>query len=344
METARKRGYKWIQRELDTLDPYEDYEQIFRLATSYGGNDFLNSLFYCLVFPNFIVTEHGARVVWREDGGKVLRRATARMEDTETSNSAWWWYGPSDERCRASVESINQLHSSWAKRYPGVFSHNDDYVYTLAFIACFMHRLRRRLGLSDVQEKVRIASHLFMRDMAPLFYVEGRGSIHDFPDSFDACLRFCEDYEQLPHPGSEAGHLACAAIFDGFAFRWFPPSLRWLGRALPTALSLPSTIKIHRMKRNNAVLQAAILWLFRLFWLFVTKILPDPQDSFVECQEALSSADRVERVKSHSAIDKAFAPFFASSRKNESGWSGCPYHVKLGEVVENTTPGFDARI
>jgi hypothetical protein len=58
------------------------------------------------------------------------------------------------------VEKINQLHASVAKKYPGNFSQNGDYIYTLAFSAIFMHRLRLRMGLSGIPEKVQIASHI----------------------------------------------------------------------------------------------------------------------------------------------------------------------------------------
>jgi hypothetical protein len=35
--TAAKKPYKWIGKELESLDPYTDYEKIFRLFASYGG-------------------------------------------------------------------------------------------------------------------------------------------------------------------------------------------------------------------------------------------------------------------------------------------------------------------
>ena len=94
------------------------------------------------------------------------------MEDTEHSNSSWWWYGPSDLRCQKSVEKINNLHHYWAKQYPGIFSHN-DYVYTLTFSAVFMYHLRLRLSLSGFSPKIQIASHLFMQEMSKLFVSEG---------------------------------------------------------------------------------------------------------------------------------------------------------------------------
>jgi len=130
-----------------------------------------------------MVTDHGAKTIWRGDGGKVFCAATSRVEQTETRNDAWWYYDPSDPRTQQSVEKINQLHAFVAKKYPGNFSHNENYIYTMAFSAIFMHCLRLHMGLSDIPEKVQIASHIFMWEMVKLFYSEGRVPVHSWPEN-----------------------------------------------------------------------------------------------------------------------------------------------------------------
>lgn len=59
----QQKPYWWIQKEIEGLDPYTDYEKIYRLTSSYDLTDFLNNLVYALTFPNFVVTPHGARAV-----------------------------------------------------------------------------------------------------------------------------------------------------------------------------------------------------------------------------------------------------------------------------------------
>ncbi|KAI8286594.1 hypothetical protein K4K60_000303 [Colletotrichum sp. SAR11_57] len=199
-------GYKWIAKAVDSLDPETDYELIWRLTSSYHLSDFTNNLIYTLTFPNFVVSSHGSTPVWRSDGGKVVHKASDRVDRTEHYNMAWWYYGPSDQRCRDAVDRINQLHAGLANRYPDTFTHNEDYVYTLTFSAVLMHRLRLRLGLSGFTEKQKIAAHHFWRDMMPLFKLEGNGvQITGFPDDFEGCITFCEAYENtlqvlLPDP------------------------------------------------------------------------------------------------------------------------------------------------
>ena len=334
MATSTK-SYRWIQKDLEQSDPYVDYEAIFRLVTCYGSNDFINSLIYTLIFPNFVVTEHGARVVWREDGGKVLRAATSRVEQTQTTNDTWWYYGPSDVRTQKSVEKINRLHTHWAKRYPGHFSHNDDYVYTLAYSAIFMHRLRLRLGLSGFSEKVKIASYLFMSDMIKLFYSEGGVPITDWPESWDGLIAYCEAFENAPRPGSNEGHLIATAIYEHFAFRFFWPSMRWLGLAIPKSLTLPTTLKAHRIEPPSPLLQAAIVFVLGwLMWLMET-FGPDPTSAFLPEWENMPKEKQVARRKEHEKLDQQFPKYYAT-RPNSV--MGCPFQTFIGAEKMNGNP------
>ncbi|EXA32387.1 hypothetical protein FOVG_16433 [Fusarium oxysporum f. sp. pisi HDV247] len=336
-----KKSYKWISKAIESLDAEKDYAEIFRLSMSYGGNDFMNTLIYCLVFPNFIVTEWGARVIWRRDGGKVLRKAANRVEQTENKNAAWWWYGPHDPRTKQSVESINNLHAYWAKHYEGDFSHNEDYIYTLAFTAIVMHRLRLMLGLPDVSEKIKTASYLVMRDMVPLFRAEGEKPIHSFPSDWYGLLKFCEDFENQPHPGSEQGNLCANAMYDFFAFRYFPKPLRWLGRAIPIALSLPTTLKAHRVKPVNPVLRAVIVWVFGwLFWL-QDNVLPDPQVAFLPQLQSLSPEEQSRRTTEIRKLDREYPAYFAKQHSNLGQWGGCPFHEALGMINDGGVPDKD---
>ncbi|KAF0645901.1 hypothetical protein FPSE5266_07788 [Fusarium pseudograminearum] len=227
-------GYHWISNAIESLDPEKDYELMWRLMSCYRSSDFMNNFIYVLTFPNFIITTHGAQTVWRSDGGKVVKRGTQRVEDTENYNMTWWHYGPSDKRCRDAVEHINNLHASLARRYPGNFSYNEDFVYVTTFSAILMHRLRLRLGLSGFTEKEKIAAHHFWRDMTPLFIKEDGSSVHGYPDDFEGCLNFCEAYENTPREFDPRMQHIGLAIMNQFAFRADPltRSSMWLWHSL----------------------------------------------------------------------------------------------------------------
>lgn len=89
MTDGKKAPHKWIAAKIESLDPYKDYEEIVRLTTCYQANDFMNNLIYSITFPNLVKGEWSARAIWREDGGKVLHKATVRCEDSEHHNMTW---------------------------------------------------------------------------------------------------------------------------------------------------------------------------------------------------------------------------------------------------------------
>lgn len=76
---------------------------------------------------------------------------------------------------------------------------------------------------------------------------------------FDGCIAFCEEFEGINHKGGEQGHLCAMAMYEHFAFRWFSPAFRWFGRAVPLALSPPSTVRAHRVEPTNPLLAYIIL-------------------------------------------------------------------------------------
>ncbi|KAK2471335.1 hypothetical protein H9L39_17566 [Fusarium oxysporum f. sp. albedinis] len=300
-------GYHWISTTVESLDPEKDYELMWRSMSCYRISDFMNNLMYSISFSNFIVTVHGAEAVWLDDGGKVVNRGTQRVEDTENFNMTWWHYGPSDERCQKAVQQINKLHATLARRYPGNFSVNDDFLYVMTFSAVLMHRLRLRLGLSGFTTKEKIAAHHFWRDMTPLFQTEDGTPITGYPDDFDGCLAFCEAYENTPREFDIRIHNAGLAILNQFAFRNFPPGLRWLGVSIPTALSLPTTLKALRIKPVNPILAWLVVFFVGVYFRFAEIFLPDPRESFLLKIKNLDRESAEKRKEDIKASDRAYA-------------------------------------
>ncbi|RSL83299.1 hypothetical protein CEP51_004596 [Fusarium floridanum] len=317
-------GYHWISNTIESLDPEKDYELMWRLMSCYRLSDFMNNLVYSLTFPNFVITPHGAQTVWRSDGGKVVKRGTQRVEDTENYNMTWWHYGPSDARCREAVRQVNNLHAALARQYPGNFSDNDDFLYVMTFSAVLMHRLRLRLGLSGFSEKEKIAAHHFWRDMTPLFFMEDGSTVSGYPDDFAGCLKFCENYENTPREFDERAQYVGVVIMNQFAFRYFPPGLRWLGASFPKALSLPTTLEAMRIKPVNPVLKWLIVFLVRTLMWFAEVFLPDPRESFWTTIETLDEEDAKARKDNIRSTDRAYSKYI----QKKMSAPGCPFHKK----------------
>ncbi|KAJ1324103.1 oxygenase MpaB family protein [Microdochium nivale] len=303
--TFSQDGYRWMTKTIDGLDPETEYEAIWRIS--------------------FIVTPNGAELAWRDDGGKVVNSAANRAEATVHYNMTWWNYGPSDERCQAAVERINKLHGRLARQYPGRFSDNIEYIYTLCFSAIVMHRFQLRLGQPGFTPKQKIAAHHFWRDMAELFTVENQGKVRGFPDSFEACVEMCETYEAVPRPSNPRSRAPALAIFHYFAYRYFPPGLRWLGFAFPRTLIVPATLRSHGIEPPHPLVAGLVFFLTKLIF-FVLKLVPDPKVPFVEKIDNLPEAEKRNRKEHIVALDKGFAKYFEEN--NLSGMS-CPYVAKV---------------
>lgn len=228
--------FKWVKQEIESSDPEQDYEKIWRLSIEYnGGGDFFQNLIYATTFSNFIASGWGSDAVWRNDGGKVLHKATDRVYETQSHDSTWWYYGPHHQETKNSVDIINKRHEYYSRTHPGVFSHHVDYTYVLCFTAISVHRLQSRLRLSGFTEKQKKAAYIFWKEMSRLLLVESPGkplqnwkpltTLSDFPADWDGMVEFCEDFENHHMTSTYKGHMIAEALFDEFAFRYFPPML-----------------------------------------------------------------------------------------------------------------------
>ncbi|KAL3483111.1 hypothetical protein BJX62DRAFT_231211 [Aspergillus germanicus] len=268
------------------------YEEIWRLTSSYGLTGFTQNLVYAITFPNFIVTPQGAEAVWRSDGGKILWKAMQRVGRTANNNAIWWWHCPSSPITKRSVSHINNVHAYWAQRYPENFSENDDYLYTLTYSAAAIHRLMVKLGLPGFTDKQKAAAVNFWRGLGTLFISNMR-------------------------VGPERAKLIAEACFDQFAFSYFPPGLRWLGRRIPIALSLPTTLRACQIEPVHRVLYSLITFVLgRVLWLVGMK------------QEKMTAMDKGEKIAALRRKDAEFAPWFITRPKKNI--PGCPFHSTLG--------------
>jgi|GEM_PF-3016492 len=340
-EKNNEHAKKWIREKIGTLDAHKDYIEIWKLSSSYGLNDFMQNFIYALSFPNFVVTDWGAKAVWREDGGKVLALSTSRVEQTGSANALWWYFGPNDERTIKSVENINNLHAHWAKQYPGAFSYNEDYVYVCAFAAITIHRLKVKIGVPDISEKEKIASHLFWRDMAKLFRAENDQPITGYPDSFEGLVKFCEDYESTPRPFFERANLVVSALHGQFVFRFPPPQLHWFGHQLIRAMSLPTTLKTVQIDPPDPMAAEILPKLMGYIFWQMEENSDDPTDAYIEERLQMSSDDKARIRAEHKELDARFPEHFISKYKNDAKLVGCPYHAMLTAADSDFRTGSD---
>lgn len=280
-----KKSYKWIAREIQSLDPHKDYERIWHLMTCYYFGDFMMNFLYTNQFPYYIMPPHVAEAVSRNGSGKLMKQQAKREADTATHFWNWFEYGPSHPVTRESIRRVNAVHAGVAKQVgPGRYKHSYDYTYTLCMLAADYHRLRVRCGLNGYTENEKIAAHLFWQEIAKLFRREGEGPaakfdqlITDFPDSWDGMLAYLEAHEARDWAHTEDGAICVEALLQQFENRWFPKGFRFIGRNLMLALIGESPHRVHKLPYPNGVVTALMQLAFRTIMFTKERILPDPK-------------------------------------------------------------------
>lgn len=279
----RTKPRKWIEAELEQLDPHVDYERIVALGTSYYVSDFLMDYIYALTFPNFIAPARGAEAVLRAGTGKIYTAPNKRMDDTGRHMLIWWENGPSHPATQRSVESLNRLHEHWAKQYPGNFSHTEDYVYTLCYEAAFMHRMRLRIGLPGFPEKVQIASVEFWSRMAKLFRNAGTGEpLHGFPADFAGIMAYMDDYEARDWGDNSHGEAVMERMLTPFAERHFPRPLHGVARAMVLGMYPDHIFRTYGMARPGPITRWFAQSFMKVGLTMSERYLPDPEVTLAE--------------------------------------------------------------
>lgn len=213
--------------------------------------------------------------------GKSSGTKQKRADDTLWHFWRWFEYGPSDARTRASVDKVNKLHAAIGAKMPGNFAHNDDFVYTICWIATDMHRLRLRVGLPGYTRNQQIACHRMWREMATLFVTEV-GDVTDFPADFDGMIQYLADYEAVDYAYSPEGAQICDALIDQFCDKWFRGPLRPLDRTMVLALLDEPAHQVHRLPYVHPLAQRTVELGLKATFLLKDKVLPDPRLSTPE--------------------------------------------------------------
>ncbi|AVX92668.1 DUF2236 domain-containing protein (plasmid) [Pseudomonas koreensis] len=319
----RNRGYKWIAKEIERLDPEKDFAEIWRLSTTYYVSDFVMNLVYTLGIPAFTQPPAGS-VVMGVTTEKAIKKPQKRADDTLQHFWVWFEYGPDDPRMQASLAHVNRGHAALAKRSPGTFPAR-DVIYTTAWIGANLHRLRLSVGLPGFTKNQQIASQRYWAAICQQFWSED-GLVTEYPESFEAMLQYIEEYEAQPWEQVESGRMLTEAIIKQFVDAFFPGPLGWIGRQLYLSFQLPSINRLMQSGKPNPVMK----WLMsKGLWLGLTlqeRVFPDPKLSTPE--KARRKAVRPgQHIDPPTAEIKCPFPGAASESTPSPVESGCPFHA-----------------
>ncbi|MQW87698.1 hypothetical protein [Sinorhizobium saheli] len=273
------KGYKWIAKEIERLDPKIDYARIWALSSLYYTNDFVLNLSYSTGLPGLIQNPDGAEILKRT--AKISKLKQQRSDDTISHFWHWWENGPNHIDTIRAIEEVNRIHHAlYMKVMPEAFALR-DYVYAPCSLGTGPHRFAKMVGLPGFSEKQKIASHLFWKNIMAKMRSE-EGYIVDFPESFDAMERFVEDFNNEKWPKSEVARTIIPYVISQFNERNLPKPFWGLGRQMILTFTDKRARDLHEMGDPNPI----IGWLIKRFvkinmWLSIN-VLPDPKLSVPE--------------------------------------------------------------
>jgi len=283
---ADKIGRKWLDPYLRSLDPETDYERIISIFAQYSLD------MMALHFTVLTGTMHNIQPATGAETlaytNKIIRRPAKRNEDGLAFFWTWFGKGPSHPDTAASIERLNQIHMNIARKLPGNFSHNDEFIYTLAMIGIFNYRLFRRLGLPEMPDYLKIAMHHELRGIASHFRGE-HGPLHSFPETFDGLVEFVKEFDAREYEPSPVAKDVCEAMMADFSTRWFPKGLRWFGRAMMIYGSEEKVLKRYGVKTLNPATKFVTHWMMKTMFFMKMVVAPDRKISFLDTWKPMTN-------------------------------------------------------
>lgn len=309
-----KKGWKWIAREIERLDPNKDYDRIWELSTCYYLNDIIINIIYTTGIQCFTQPPEGSILLTLNHKGKSVERKQDRAIDTLQHFWKWFEFGPRHPDVADSIEYVNRTHAAMSAKLPGAFP-SRDFIYTSCWTGCNYHRLRQEIGLKGYTENQKIAVHRYWTEMMKNFRGQ-EGYITDYPKSFDEMLKFMADYEAHPWPKVETGKELANALTEQFCERWFPWGFRWIGRQTILALQNKKIRDLMQMGDPNPIMMLLVRKGMATYVYFRENIWRDPK---------FSTPERARMKK----IRPAFHGEPPKAKRTPDSTSACPFHSVL---------------
>jgi hypothetical protein len=272
----REKPRKWIDAEIEALDPDVDHARIWQLGNAYRTSPMILNMAVCQGFLRLVGPGSGARTLVRGGTGKVVLHQQRRIE--HTMREVWTWYlgeGAHDPRVRQSVERVNRQHDAWAAKYPDAILDVRQYTNTICILAAEPHRVMQRLGLPGFSVKEQRAAHRHWSQIAGLFRIGSDQGV-PVPADFDGMLAFLADFERNDYSTAPESNVVAEALLQQFCDRWFPRPLHGLGRALVLSIATPELLAVHGLTAPRPLVARTLRRTLRTLITVQRRWAPDP--------------------------------------------------------------------
>jgi len=174
------------------------------------------------------------------------------------------------------MEQLNQLHMSIAKKVPGNFDGDEDFVIATCRMGISAHLLQKKLGLAGFSPNLQIAWYNFCSDVARTMIKES-GPIGSWPDSFQGMVDFSDHFINIDFEKSEIGHQVSEALIAQFVERWSPFSAtNFIFREMILAFLPDQVLDKQQLGTRRPWVEFFILLFFKVM-VFIGSIMPDPK-------------------------------------------------------------------
>ena len=298
---ARTKPKKWIQDEIDSLDPDTDYDRIMKLNALYRATDEFQDIIYSMAMPNVVITNHGAETLFREGKGKAIHHKTKRMDHTKLHHLIWFEFGCNHEYTIQAIDSLNRLHKFWAQRFPVAFEPEEDYNYALAYEVTLIDRIAKRVGAPGPSERELRAGYNFYTQIQKHFrHALTDQPLDGWPESYEACLEFVNEIESRKRPPHKYPELVEEHLVKAFAERRMPKRWQKFGRDLVVSINMPAAMHSIGIEMPSPLKQAICRRAFRTYMWLGVKVAPDPEEHLgerIRAAEGWSMQEYLNQVK-----------------------------------------------
>lgn len=307
VDEKHMKGRRWVNDYIKTLDPETDFERIMSIIAMYQQDEASMELFITSTAVQVIMPAHGAEPVLFTNN--FIRRPNLRHQNTLTFFWSWFSKGPSSPEGLEATKRLNHIHQRIAKHLPGHFEFDSDYIYTLALFTTVQNRMMKKLGLKEVDPVIKKATYKFFAEVCKNIRKGSDTPVEGYPESFEACEAYCEDWERWDHRMSIPQQNLVQAFLDHWVAKNFPPALEFVGNWL-IYYTVPDHILEHyKLKPTRGFGRFFAKQFFRLAFLYKSHIAADEKIPFIERRKKISKKD-LKRLDSES-----------QKRSDKKGWT-----------------------
>lgn len=229
------------QRGIEDLDPSEDHQRIVHLLGCFEFPwDMTRSLELALL-RTFCAPAVSQLL---EQTREFLDRPQKRYDDTDIIVSELIEYGYENERGKAALQRMNQIHSRFQIA-------NEDYLYVLSTFIYEPIRWIDRCGWRKLTENERLALYCFWSEIGR------RMGIRDIPEDYAALEQYNQNYEAQNFVFQESNqHIALSTL--KMMIGWFPFVVRPIVRTSMLAMLDETMCRSFGFKRPNAIWRLVI--------------------------------------------------------------------------------------